>query len=178
MTDGREPTLSPARDVGGTVKPEREEWGLEVKLDGMRALVLVGRTVRMHCRHGHDHAPAFPELTALRVLRWAGGESSSIRQGGNCKVMAPATWMPTSWEQNEAEMFSCHRTAFYPTNSPKAGLAREVYNSSVEYGGGGPAARPGTYVLAVKQPTELCYWLDRAFDVAHLSLATDGNGNC
>ena len=52
--------ISPA-----AVLPAGEEWAFEVNWDGMRALVSVGSAVRVHSRHGHDHAVAFPELAAL-----------------------------------------------------------------------------------------------------------------
>jgi bifunctional non-homologous end joining protein LigD len=48
------------------VLPAGEEWAYEVRWDGMRALVSVGSTVRVHSRH--DHTAAFPELAALGSL--------------------------------------------------------------------------------------------------------------
>ena len=55
--------ISPA-----AVLPAGEEWAIEVKWDGMRALVSVGPGVRVHSRHGYDHTAAFPELAALASL--------------------------------------------------------------------------------------------------------------
>jgi hypothetical protein len=59
--------------------PAGEEWAIEVKWDGMRALVSIGPVVRVHSRHGHDHTAAFLELGGPRVPR-PSGESRPRRR--------------------------------------------------------------------------------------------------
>lgn len=101
-------------------------------------------------------------------------------RGGNCKILIPARSMPADRVGNQIEMFFGHRTIFYLTNSRNFRLAQQVFDGYTKYSRGEAIALMGTYVLAVKQPAQMCYWFTRARHVAHLPLAvaTDGNWGC
>jgi bifunctional non-homologous end joining protein LigD len=68
-----------------------DEWAFEVKWDGMRALVSVDPTVRVHSRHGHDHTAAFPELAVLGSL--AG--RAKVVLDGELVCLDPSTGRPS-----------------------------------------------------------------------------------
>jgi hypothetical protein len=115
---------------------------------------------------------------------------SKLCQGGACKVTYPATWMPAARADIQEELFAGHGTTFTVENYPSASQAHQSFEYMVSdmasYGqrptryqfAFSAVARMGTFLLMVKQPTEMCYWLDRAVEVAHLPLAYDANGNC
>ena len=74
----------------GDVVPTGPGWVHEVKWDGVRALVEVGRTevggdaVRVRSRNGNDVTPAYPELEGLAGLGFTGvldGEVIALGSG-------------------------------------------------------------------------------------------------
>jgi bifunctional non-homologous end joining protein LigD len=65
--------------------------GVEVKWDGMRALVTVDPAVRAHSRHGHEHTAAFPELAALGSL----ARPARMVLDGELVCLDPATGRPS-----------------------------------------------------------------------------------
>lgn len=59
-----EPMLAVA---AGELPPDRDRYGLEVKWDGIRALVHTGRATKVTGRHGVDYTRRYPELAGIGV---------------------------------------------------------------------------------------------------------------
>jgi len=51
----------------GELPPDREQYGLEVKWDGIRAIVHLGGQHRVTGRHGADYTRRYPEISVPGV---------------------------------------------------------------------------------------------------------------
>lgn len=59
--------VEPMLAVPGVLPPDRDQYGLEVKWDGIRAVMDLTGELRMTGRHGADYTRRYPEISGFRV---------------------------------------------------------------------------------------------------------------
>jgi bifunctional non-homologous end joining protein LigD len=72
--------VSPMLAVSGTAADVDDDWAIEMKWDGIRAIAVVqGDQVTLTSRNGHDLTPAYPELQVLAEL--VEGDGGAVLDG-------------------------------------------------------------------------------------------------
>ncbi|WP_378785157.1 hypothetical protein ACFMQL_08520 [Nonomuraea fastidiosa] len=59
--------VEPMLAVPGELPPDRDRYGLEVKWDGIRALIHVNGGTRVTGRHGVEYTRRYPEISVFGV---------------------------------------------------------------------------------------------------------------